>query len=232
MASAKYSSSITLKNVEIGFVHLADPTPKMNNDGMEYSCQVIVPKDHPQAPKLIQMMKEGIETAFGDLDENQRSKLKIGLRDNDKEGNSKKYEYLQNTFFFNSKRQVKKGQIPAVNAANAKINPFTSESIFSGCIVNIVCNFYSYNHPGSRGIACSCEAIQIVNNVDVVRRDGSPDVSNAFEALSDDENVNNFVPKTDAAAGAEQAPAAAQMGAALQNAMPEEGMATDSDLPW
>jgi len=226
--SKKASDTIKLHNVEIGFVHLADPTPKMNNDGMEYSCQVIVPKDHPQIKEVTAVLKAQVDTVFPDV---HASKLKICLRDNDAEGNSKKYENLVNTFFFNAKRQVKKGQVPAVNAAAVSINPFTAEAIFSGCIVNIMVNFYTYNHPTSKGIAASVEAIQIVDNVDVVRRDGSPDVSNAFTDISADENVNNFMPT----AAPATAPAAKQMDSALADAMPTTGMATEDGndgLPW
>lgn len=241
MAKAKYSNSITLKNVEIGFVHLAEPTPKMSGDGMEYSCQVIVPKDHAQAPELIDMMKKGIETAFGDMPKEQRAKLKIAVRDNDKEGNSKKYEHLQNTYFFNSKRQVKKGQVPAVNQGATVMNPFTPEQIFSGCMVNLVINFYSYNHTTSKGIAASVEALQLVDNIDVVRRDGGVDVSNAFQPLAEDESLAHFAEKAEkAAAEAAAAPSAsvvspaAQMDSAPQDAIPEEGMATEEGdgLPW
>lgn len=213
--SNRASKSITLKNIEIAYEHLLQPTPKMSGDGTEYSVQIVISKDHPQVSELTQIIKDQIGQVFPDLP---TSKLKIALRDNDSEGNSEKYDYLKNTLFFNARRATKKGRVPIVSRYNQPLVDVPPDMLFSGCICNVVVNFFTYNHPTSKGVAASIEALQIVDNVNVQRRDGQVDTSNAFEALDADESIDNFQPTPQRAEVVDIAEAAAE--------------AKDTNLPW
>ena len=217
------SDSITLKNIEIGYEHLLEPTPKLSGDGMEYSVQITIPKDHPQTGELKKLVGGQIKQIFPDIDP---SKLTIALRDNDKEGNAKKYDYLENTLFFNARRQTKKGRVPIVSRYNKPLVEVSGDTLFSGCICNVVVNFFTFNHPSSKGVAASIEAVQIVDNVNVQRRDGQVDTSNAFEALEEDENIDSFAPGGD---GATEEKADKPDSKEQKKPDPEE---EDDDLPW
>jgi len=212
--SQRASDSLTLKNVEIAYEHLREPTKKMNSEDLEYSVQIVLPKDHPQMAELTGLIKGQIEKVFPDTPP---GKLKIALRDNDSEGNAQKYDHLKNTCFFNARRAEKKGRLPIVSRYNQPLMSVGPDQLFSGCICNVVVNFFSYNHPGSKGIAASIEALQIVDNVNVQRRDGQVDTSSAFEALDADESIDNF----------QSAPEPAEV-VDIKQAAAEK----DTSLPW
>ena len=203
----------------MAFCQLDTPKPKLSGDGTEYSVQITISKDHPQVQEIVDVISKQKEETFPDID---GSKLKICLRDNDAEGNAKKYDYLANTLFFNAKRQTQKGQVPVFNPSNIQINPVDSNVLFSGCICNVVVNFYTYNHPTSKGITASIEAVQIVKNHGVERRDGQQDVSNAFEAMDADEAIDNYVQGNTNVTSIE--------AAKVEAPAPEEKR--DTTLPW
>ncbi|MGI9570433.1 MAG: ssDNA-binding protein [Desulfobulbia bacterium] len=191
---ARASKEITLNNVMLSYCNLVEPVKNIQGDGMEYSTQVVISKDHPQLKELIGTITEIAGKAFPDKPMGQ---LKIILRDNDTEGYADKYDYLKNTMFMNVRRQVKQGQVPVVNRQNKQVLPLTNDALFSGCIVNILLSVYSYDMPTAKGVTASVNLVQIVDNVNVERLGNSVDVENTFKPLEPDENIDNFQPKAE-----------------------------------
>ena len=220
---ATTSRSITLNNVMLSYCNLVEPVKKLSGEGMEYSTQIVISKDHPQLGELKKAFQDIAGQAFPDKPMGQ---LKLALRDNDKEGGSEKYDYLKNTMFMNVRRQTKKGQVPVVNRQAKRVMPLTTDVLFSGCIVNAQLSIYSYDMPTAKGITGSLEVLQIVDNVNVERLGNTVDVDNAFTALEEDEVLDKG-PTLSVVKEGEPLP-----DSPAEEEMKEVKEVKEADLPW
>ena len=216
---AKSSRKLTIRNVVASYVKIVKPGQKMDNSGMEYSCQLVIPKDHAQVAEVQNAIMDVLNEAFPG--ENYQS-MRKGLRDSDAEG---KDGMMENTFFMNVKRPESFGPLAVYNRGGQPITP-TNENIFSGCIINAVVSIYSFNTGGSRGVACGIEGVQIVDNVNVQRLDGTVDLGSAFQPLEGDGGAEvESSPFT-------AEPAAAATPAPTAPAAPAAPAAAPGDMPW
>lgn len=170
------SKTMILENVLISFVKIYEPVPKMSGTGNEYSLQVVMSKDHPQLQELKDTIIQIKNAAFPN---HQVPKDCLMLRDSDAEGKGDQYEYMQNTFFFNVRRNENQGAVPCAKP-NGELFVPDPQVIFSGCIANVWVNIYDYQifQPGTnrimkRGVTGALNGVQLVDNVNVTRLGGS-----------------------------------------------------------
>jgi hypothetical protein len=170
------SKSIEIKNVVISFVKIYEPVPKMSGTGNEYSLQVIISKDHPQLQELKDAIVAIRDEAFPNTAIPSDCLL---LRDSDAEGKGAQYEYMENTFFFNVRRNENQGKVPCA-MPDGSLFDANPQIIFSGCIANVWVNLYDYQvfQPGTnrimkRGVTGALNGVQLVDNVNVVRLGGA-----------------------------------------------------------
>jgi hypothetical protein len=171
----KVSRTFTLNNVVASFVKVYEPVPKMNGKGKEYSVQIILPKDHPQAEEFKKCIQGMATEAFPGKTVAADSRL---IRDADAEGKAVDYPYMENSYFFNLRRSESQGQPPCAMPDGKLFTP-TPMTLFSGCIVNMHIGMFTYaiNAPGTNnvikfGVSGSINGIQLVDNKTVERLGG------------------------------------------------------------
>ena len=181
---------IILKNVTISFVKIYQPVPKMSGNGNEFSLQVIMPKDHPQIGELAGAINAIKEEAFPNM---QIPKDCLLVRDSDAEGKGQQFDYMENTVFFNVRRNENQGAVPCADNQGKSFVP-NPQIIFSGCICNVHISLYDYavrNQQGQvmkRGVTGSLNGVQLVDNVNVQRLGGGAPVPQ-FEAVEGNVNM-------------------------------------------
>lgn len=176
---ARASRQIKLNKVLIQYCKLVDPGESMDGRSKEYAAQFVIPKDHPQVKEIQEQVGEILREAFPGAN---YSSMKKGLRDSDAGGQAQNQPHMENTYFINAKKLERFGRPPIYNSLGTPLNEdqITPSVIFSGCIVNVVLSFYSFDTSGNKGVAVGIEGVQIVDNVNVSRMDGAPDLGAAF----------------------------------------------------
>jgi len=195
---ARSSKKITLKNVRLSYVKVAEPGDKFDGSGKEYSCQVIVDKDSPDYKELIKARNALLKEAFPKVTAGQKASMRMGVRDADEEGRSEEHEYLKNCAFFNAKRREDFGPVPCFDRRARPLVP-TFDTIFSGMIANVQLTMFTFDTPQSKGVSFGLDAIQVVDNTNVERWDGQSDPAAGFSALEDEDK-----PETVAAGASEE----------------------------
>lgn len=181
---AKVSKIFVLENVVISFVKVHEAQPKMSGEGREYSVQVILPKDHAQTEEFKALIMGIAAEAFPGVTLPVNKRL---IRDSDAEGKGAQYEYLQNTYFFNLRRNENQGKVPCAMPDGQLFDP-NPQVLFSGCVCNVHIGIYDYDFNGSKGITGSLNGIQLVDNVNVERLGGGAPVPQF--GVVDNANVN------------------------------------------
>lgn len=187
---ARVTKHIKLEGVRASYAKVVNPGPKFDGSGMEYSMQVVIPKDHKQLDDLKKVISACIREAFPKLTAPQKQALKLGLRDNDAEGRSEQYPYLQGTMFINAKRPESFGPVPLFDRRAMPLEA-TSENIYSGCLVNVNLTIFTFDTAGSRGISCGLNGIQVIDN-NCERWDGSVDPNSMFQSVAGSEEDAGF----------------------------------------
>jgi hypothetical protein len=171
---SKCNIPFELKNVTASFVKVFEPQPKMSGRGEEYSVQLIIPKDHPQIEALKGAIMKIAKEAFPGQTLPADCRL---IRDSDAEGKGQQYEYMQNTYFCNVRRDAKQGKVPCAMPDGNLFDP-TPQVLFSGCLVNAHIGLYDYevrnqsNVVIRRGVTGALNGLQLVDNVNVERLGG------------------------------------------------------------
>lgn len=212
------SDRILLKNVIASYPNVFSPREKMSGDGFEYSIQIVMPKNHPQLKELQAKILGVAKEAFP---KEKPAALKLGLRDNDKEGRSEDDPRLANTMFLNARSQKVQ---PVV--VDRMVRPILDESgFYPGCKINISLSLFSYDNSGSKGVSFGIGNIQVTETGE--RWDGRKSASDEFEVL-DEEEV-----ETGVAADEVEAEAAVEAPATTKPAKGKAAAAAKAEsLPW
>jgi hypothetical protein len=185
---ARVSKKLTLKNVKLSYVKVAEPGDKFDGSGKEYSCQVIIDKDSPDYAALIKARNALLKEAFPKVTAGQKASMRMGVRDADEEGRSEEYDYLKNCAFFNAKRREDFGPVPCFDRRARPMVP-TFDTIFSGMVANVQVTMFSFDTPQAKGVSFGLDAIQVVDNTNVDRWDGQSDPAAWFSSLEDDDKA-------------------------------------------
>ena len=205
---SKVSRAFVLNNVVASFVKVYEAVPKMSGNGKEYSVQIILPKDHPQAEEFKKVIMEMAAEAFPGKQVAADSRL---IRDADAEGKAVENAYMADSYFFNLRRNESQGKPPCALPDGNLFDP-TPQNLFSGCLVNVHIGMFSYSitAPGTNnvikfGISGSLNGLQVVDNQTVERLSGGGGVP-TFGVV---ENAN--VSMVDAAIGGGHEPQAEEV---------------------
>ena len=170
-----------IKNVRVDWLFVWE---RSKDD--KYSVCVMVPKDHPDLPRIEKAIdaaiKQGIEKGKFNEAAVKSSTFKKCLRDGTAEFESEERpeRYKDHMFF---------------NASNAKQQPgvvgpdgqplLTPDRLYSGCYCHVDIGFFAYNHPkGGKGIGAGFNNIMLVKEGD--RLDGGKSAEEAFAGLAGD----------------------------------------------
>lgn len=170
-------SRFKLEKVTLSYVHIIDPRDKMSGEGKEYSCQILLPKKHPQ---IAQLKKEINALAAEEFKGVKPSALNLAIRDCDAEGKEP-----EGHVFLNARRREDYGPPPVYSSRGVPISEPTTDQVFSGVLANVVLTLYTFNFSGKKGVTAALEGVQIVDNVNVKRLDGGVDLSKEFTPLDD-----------------------------------------------
>jgi hypothetical protein len=203
---ARVTKNLQLQNVFGSYVKVVEPGKKFDNTGLEYSMQIIIPKDHPQIDELKDAITDCLKEGFPKLSAAQKQSLKKGLRDSDAEGRSEEFDYLKNTYFLNAKRPESFGPVPCFDRSARPIVP-THDTLYSGCLLNVSVSIFTFDAAASKGVSCGLNGVQIVDNT-LPRWDGTVAASNMFTALPGAEPMGSF------------------------QSLSADAQADDDDIPW
>jgi len=180
---------IVLKNVMASYVAVLAPKKKMNSDETEYSMQVVIPKNHPQAKELRDTIVALAKEAFPKISP---KTLSLGLRDADEEGRSENDSRMKGMLFLNARSKDK----PQV--VDRKLRVVTDDDDFySGCTCNVSLSLFTYDKAGNRGVGAGLGNIQVTERGD--RLDGRKSALDEFDRLDDgdDEVETSTVEESD-----------------------------------
>lgn len=203
---AKTTKRIILRNVTASYVNVFAPRPKMNAagpDDVEYSVQVLLPKNHSQLDELKAAITEVASSAFPKLKlAPQGGPVKVPVRDADAEGKAE----LEGFLFFNARSQYAPGVV------DGNKNELKSDADFySGCRMNVSVTLYPYDTAGSKGVGVALNNIQRV--AFGKRLDGRKQAQDEFGEVEEDfSEVEN--PTAEEPAAAAPTPAKGKKGAA------------------
>jgi hypothetical protein len=148
-----------IKNCIASYANVFTPRPKMNATDptdVEYSVQIVIPKNHPQLDELKAAIGEIAAATFPKLKlAPQGGPVKVPLRDADAEGKGAENPFLEGKFFFNARSQY----APQVVDGNLRVLTDESE-FFSGCRMNCSISLYGYDTAGSKGVGVALNNIQ------------------------------------------------------------------------
>lgn len=183
--AARVSKRIKLNNVNLSYVKLVEPGETYDKTGVEYSCQVVMKKTHPQYGELMGTTSSILKEAFPNATTAQKRAMKTLVRDADEEGKAEEHSYLEGCVFFNVKRRASFGPPPVFDRRAAPIVP-TVDTLYSGMVANVMLTIYSFSGSQSKGIACGIDGVQIVDNQTAERWDNRVDAGAGFTALDND----------------------------------------------
>jgi hypothetical protein len=175
----KVNHTIILKDVRCSFVFVTRP----NKNG-KYQVQPLVPKDSPQAKKLLQLENKLMKEAFG---ENvKRGRLKLPLRDGDEDRDTEEYEGM---YFLNAYSSSAPGIVTRTNEPPAQDE--LEELCFSGAFYHVSINIYSYpsKDGGKPGLAIGLNNIMLRKKGD--RLDGRKSATSEFAEYAEEETDSN-----------------------------------------
>jgi hypothetical protein len=202
-----------LRNVIISYPKLFEPTENLSGK-LQYSAQIVIPKDHPQLKELQGKVLAVAKSAFPKVP---LKALRIGLRDNDKdtgsdgEVRSARDPRLAGTMFVNANANVDRP--PQVIDRSATRILTSDRDIYAGCRINISLSMFSYDTQGAKGVGFGLGNIQLMEAGE--RWDGRRSAFEEFENEGEDEAALAAAPAT----GAVKAEAA-------------EPEAADDAMPW
>ena len=181
-------TKVVLHNVRASFVHVFKPYSFEGQDP-RYSCQFIMPKDHPELSKLRQAITEAAREKWGQklADERFKAKLKLPLRDGDDyvDEHPERDEYV-GTFFFNANSKTRRPQLFKPDKTQLLEE---DDMLHSGDYVNVVLSTFAFDTSGNRGVAMGLNGVQF-------KRKGQPlggasDCTNDFDEETEDLEVSS-----------------------------------------
>lgn len=183
-------TKVVLHNVRASFVHVFKPYSFEGQDP-RYSMQMIMPKDHPELPKLKQAITEAAREKWGQKlsDERFKAKLKLPLRDGDDylEEHPDRSEY-SGMVFFNANSKNRRPQLFRPDKTQLLEE---DDLLHSGDYVNVVLSTFAFDTNGNRGVAVGLNGVQFKKKGPSLG--GASDCTNDFdeeiEVSSDDDLI-------------------------------------------
>lgn len=157
------STFTTNRPVRIAYANVWEMVHNKNNGKDEYSCLFLIPKEDGET--LLQL-KEAIEECYAEniptLKGNNKTAPSIDaihtpLRDGDEDKPDN--EMFKGMMFFNASSKF----APRIFDAN-KEDIEDRDQVYSGCWCRVRIRMYAYNQAGQRGISCSLQALQKIED--------------------------------------------------------------------
>lgn len=146
-----------LNNVRLSYVNVFTARAMQEGQDPKYSCQIIIPKNHPQMKELNKEILNVAKEKFPKLVTGTTfpARLKNPLRDGDSERDDDLENY-GDCYFFNANNKKR----PLV--INKDKTPLTDDDnvIYSGCYANVVVDLFGYDTAGNKGVGVSLGGVQ------------------------------------------------------------------------
>lgn len=152
------SVKVKINNARISYASVFEPK-SINGGDPKYSCQIIIPKYHPQLKEIQEAIKEAAKEKYASIMKGGKwpAKLKHPLRDGEeREGEEGYEETYEGNIFFNANSNRR----PLVIHKNKDVLYEADGVLYSGCYCNFVVNFYPYDSNGNKGVAVGLSGVQ------------------------------------------------------------------------
>jgi hypothetical protein len=153
------STSITIKNVRLAYMHLIEPRAAADGAEPKYSVTMIIPKsDKAMVDLVCGAMVAAREARWG---AKPPAGLRSPLRDGDEkdaDGNFLRGEEFRNAWFVNV---ASKKPVDAKIMMGGKIVNCPHEHLVSGYYGTVFANFYGYEAAGNRGVSAGLNGVII-----------------------------------------------------------------------
>ncbi len=153
------STSITIKNVRLAYVHLVEPRAAADGAEPKYSVTVIVPKTDAANLALIRdASKSAKEARWG---AKPPTTLRSPVRDGDEKdaaGNFVRGEEFRNSYYMNVSS---KKPVDAKIMMGGRIVNCPPEHLVSGYYGSVIANLYAYEAAGNKGVSAGLNGLTI-----------------------------------------------------------------------
>jgi len=137
------TKNVKIHPVRFSYVHVWEKSETLAGD-MKYSVSVIIPKDHPELPKIKAAIKQAAVNKFGEDRKKWPKKLWNPLQDGDKTREEPAYE---NCYYLSPKTD---GVVGVVGPDAKPI--LDQDEFYSGCYGVVSVSFFGFNKAGKRGV--------------------------------------------------------------------------------
>lgn len=145
--------SITLGNVIIHFVHLAEPAETLDGK-LKYSCRVILPHEHPQQEDLTELYEGLAEAAFGTTQD-----VKFTLKDADQVDaiDAEKFPEYAGALYFPATSKFAPTLITA--ALEKASSDYVERHCYSGARVNCTVQLFTWSSSFGKGVSANLQEV-------------------------------------------------------------------------
>ena len=181
-----------IKNVRVSYSHVFEPSAIVDGGAEKYSISALIPKNDIENLTLI---NDALTEAYQNgVQKHWKAKIpaimKNPLRDGDAEKDLEKNPEYAGMMFIGANNDHK----PMVIGRNRE--PLNDPSQFySGCIANVLVNFFPFSKAGNNGVGCSLLGVQFVSEGEALASNVS---INDFDEMdmNEDKAAFNNVPKS------------------------------------
>lgn len=180
MANVKNPSKVVTGKVRFSFVHVFEPVAVGDDENnKKYSVSILIPKsDTATLAKIKAAIQAAAEAGVNTLGGKIPKGMKTPLRDGDEERDDEVYA---GCMFMTANTVERPGVV------DADLQPILDRNEFySGCYGRASVTFYAFNKAGNKGIACSLNNLQKLEDGD--RLGGSR--ASAEEDFGDDDDLS------------------------------------------
>ena len=180
-------AKMILQNVRCSFVFVTEPRKKENGETGNYSVQVLLPKNDPQAKKFEKLVEHALVEKHGSDAAKKKGRYKLPMRDGDEERDGEEYEGM---YFFNCNGGKKPG---IVNRNNETADTDDLDELcYSGAYFHVSVNVYGFyaKDGGKPGVAVGLNNLMLRKKG--VRLDGSVAATSEFEEYAEDGGDDDF----------------------------------------
>lgn len=153
------STSITIKNVRLAYMHLIEPRAAADGAEPKYSVTVIVPKnDKANLDAIREATKTAREARWGAKPPpNLRSPVRDG-DEKDADGNFVRGEEFRNAYYMNV---ASKKPVDVKIMMGGKLVNCPPEHMVSGYYGSVMANLYAYEAVGNKGVSAGLNGLTI-----------------------------------------------------------------------
>lgn len=173
---------ILLKNVRLAFNDLYEPTQINGQGKAKYRATLLVEKNSPSHKEIEAAIKKVATEKWGAKAESVLASIRNNnMRFNVQDGDLSDYDGFAGNVAVKASSETKPTVIDRARNSVQK----DSGTIYSGCFVNAMVDFFAYDNQG-KGISASLGGIQFLRDGDAFAG-GRPADINEFEDLSADD---------------------------------------------